>query len=1022
MGSNAIGRSYLLVVPKFDNLKGSIARAFAGVDVSSEGERLGASYTSGVSRGMRGLAGSGAVMGVFASLTQSAMSLVSSSVGAAASRLDTLNNYPKVMTALGYSSDEASASIQTMADHLDGLPTALDDMVGSAQGIAAVTGDLTEATDASLALNDMLLASGSSTQVASAAMEQFRQMLSKGRPDMQDWKSLTSAMPGQMSQLAKSMLGPTANANDLYTALGGGGAEATITMDELLQKMIELDSDGGGSMTSFADQARDATGGIEASFSNMKTAVTRGIAEIMDSIGRDNISRALKDVGKAFEGGLKAVGSVLSGLKPQLSSALDWIESLASNSYRLVPAISAVAGAFAGMRGIPSILGGIASAGSRIGALNSALETAGNKALSFSERAGSLGTALTSGPLQVGLMVAGAAIAYFSGKAAEARKRAEDLDEATDGLADASTSLSSASGSAATALEDMGDAAKRSAKPVNEVRDEVDECAQSQAELARSFEKQNEETQASIGEIDGYIKVIDELGTGGVDNAQDVARLQQAVKGLNDACGTNYQVDEETGAITEQGSAAEVTSDQIDKLAAAKERELKMETLSEQYKETVKENEQNYQALSDAQDTVNQKQEEYNRLTSEEEKNKYRDTLQQRQYEAAVKKADVDLQNANKTLADAQRIYDGSSAACGNYTAQMEILGESALDNGSLLSKSLQSAMDGISVAFSSNGQNMETWYGQLQSLQLSQEQLGQITDDEWAQIAASYDGSSQSIVDSLAAAGVSLDDTQVKAIGTASSVDQLKSVLEGWGEGTISALQGAGVDIDALSTAMANAGVSAETLNAVGSDNLLALAQSCNGDVDTMTAALATLNGQQLDDKHVTITEDGTALQVTSAVDEVGKHVDALHGKTVDLSVNDYITDTVGRVQAAINSLTGVTLNAKGGVRLAAGGIRVRHHADGAIATQAVPLDIVGEAGAEAIVPLTNRRYVRPFARAVASEVPTMDMTALLSKLDQMERAITSMGVYIDGRSAGKVLAPHVDRELGAAVGGRGL
>ena len=34
------------------------------------------------------------------------------------------------------------------------------------------------------------------------------------------------------------------------------------------------------------------------------------------------------------------------------------------------------------------------------------------------------------------------------------------------------------------------------------------------------------------------------------------------------------------------------------------------------------------------------------------------------------------------------------------------------------------------------------------------------------------------------------------------------------------------------------------------------------------------------------------------------------------------------------------------------------------------MPLDIVGEAGAEAIVPLTNRRYSQPFADIIADSV----------------------------------------------------
>ena len=60
---------------------------------------------------------------------------------------------------------------------------------------------------------------------------------------------------------------------------------------------------------------------------------------------------------------------------------------------------------------------------------------------------------------------------------------------------------------------------------------------------------------------------------------------------------------------------------------------------------------------------------------------------------------------------------------------------------------------------------------------------------------------------------------------------------------------------------------------------------------------------------------------------------------------------------------------NAAGGIRAnAAGGLRM--HADGAIVNRATPLDIVGEDGAEAIIPLTNKRYVKPFADAVAEGI----------------------------------------------------
>lgn len=55
-------------------------------------------------------------------------------------------------------------------------------------------------------------------------------------------------------------------------------------------------------------------------------------------------------------------------------------------------------------------------------------------------------------------------------------------------------------------------------------------------------------------------------------------------------------------------------------------------------------------------------------------------------------------------------------------------------------------------------------------------------------------------------------------------------------------------------------------------------------------------------------------------------------------------------------------------------GGIVTHKHAAGYIANKATVLHqhIVGEAGAEAIIPLTNRRYVAPFAKAVADFIPT--------------------------------------------------
>ena len=88
---------------------------------------------------------------------------ISNGLGNGVKRLDTLNNYPKVMKSLGYETSEATKSVKLIQEHLDGLPTSTDEMVRLTQSIADSTGDLDLATKAALGFNDMLLATGAST-------------------------------------------------------------------------------------------------------------------------------------------------------------------------------------------------------------------------------------------------------------------------------------------------------------------------------------------------------------------------------------------------------------------------------------------------------------------------------------------------------------------------------------------------------------------------------------------------------------------------------------------------------------------------------------------------------------------------------------------------------------------------------------------------------------------------------------------------------------------------------------------
>lgn len=139
-------------------------------------------------------------------------------------------------------------------------------------------------------------------------------------------------------------------------------------------------------------------------------------------------------------------------------------------------------------------------------------------------------------------------------------------------------------------------------------------------------------------------------------------------------------------------------------------------------------------------------------------------------------------------------------------------------------------------------------------------------------------------------------------------------------------------------------------------------------------------LNANTVADKDFYISDDGTAAKSKSAVNDVTSSVNSIPSDP-HVTVHADTERASGAIDGLLGSLSSlvshvwtfvtspVQANAAGGIRLnAAGG--VRYHAGGAIATRAMPLDIVGEAGAEAIVPLTNKKYVTPFARAVAEQI----------------------------------------------------
>lgn len=314
----------VLLTPKFDNLTSSIADqldgAFSGASKigGRAGSDAGGKFSSGLS------AKAGAVMGLVSSVTSKAFDAISNSLGSAIGRVDTMNNFPKVMKNLGYSSQEAEASIKKMSASIDGLPTSLPGLTSMVQQLAPLCGSLDEATNIGIAFNDMCLASGASTADVSRAMQQYSQILSKGKPELQDWKTLQEVMPGQLNQVAKALIGPTANSKDLYNALKDG----SITMDDFNAAVLKLDQEGVDGFASFAQQAKDSTQGIGTALDNISNRVAKAVQTIINAFGAENISGAINAFSGSFGKTADAIATVIYGIKDVVSKCVSGIASV----------------------------------------------------------------------------------------------------------------------------------------------------------------------------------------------------------------------------------------------------------------------------------------------------------------------------------------------------------------------------------------------------------------------------------------------------------------------------------------------------------------------------------------------------------------------------------------------------------------------------------------------------------------------------------------------------------------------
>lgn len=502
----------------------------------------------------------------------SAMNLVSQSMDKAIDRFDTLQRFPKVMKAFGHSSKDVAASTKLLSEGIEGLPTTLDTVVATTQKLTSMTGNLKQSTKLTIALNNAFLASGASTEEASRGLTQYTQMLSSGKVDLQSWKTLQETMSYALQKTAESFGYAGASAqNDLYKALQDG----KITFSDFSKRLIELNKGVNG----FAEMAKKNSEGIRTSFTNIVSAIAKGIANVITEFDKmskavtgKSIAEHLNSIKDVINNTFNIIINVIRGATPVVKSLVSVLGFLKPVLDPLISVFTGVVGAVLLFKGAMLGLAIIKGIGSLIGTLITSL------------------VSLTS----TSLVATGA----------------------TTGLAGALASLSSggvflvvgAIAGLVSWLTQESEASKEAKAKNEEFKRSLDDLHESVNKGNEAYKDRRNEIQATAEDNERLVKKIDELNAVENKTAAQKKELASAAETLNSRIeGLNIQYDKATGTIN---MTTDAIRKQIEIAKASAEIEAANQKMVEnakkrlEIKDKIKEVEKQYQDLVEKTDSV----------------------------------------------------------------------------------------------------------------------------------------------------------------------------------------------------------------------------------------------------------------------------------------------------------------------------------------------------------------------------------------------------------------------------------
>ena len=624
----------------------------------------------------------------------------------------------------------------------------------------------------------------------------------------------------------------------------GGAADAFSQMDEGTQQTVigfGLVAAAAGPVLSVAGRITKGVGSVVTAFGRAKQDIatyadaltTTNVASLKAYQGNEKLAKALEKnpAAKAAGGVQKYIDAVTEANTAQSKynasvrdlereqkkgskANSELVESLQKEVSERKSAMDAAKGTVEGYK-----------ASATAAQASTAAITAQSVAMkAASVAAGALKAVLATAIPVIAITAITSLISYFQ----QADEKARTFTAATEGLTAATEKGVSASNAGADALEGYGASA-------GAAKVDIDEMLESQAQLAQTISDTNTSASAQMAQLQQAYSTIQQYANHS-DLANDAqARLRTAVETVNDLCGTQIQVtDAANGKLADENGAIQDVTASLGSYIDQKMQQIQVDAQQQNLSALYQQQAEDITALTQAQQDYNSQLQDHDEYVQN-----YIDNYGQ--YVPNATQMAEDAWNSYKAeladttgVTDAQAALDACNTSINNVSSSMTA--QAAIADGNALSmQNLVLSSSTVSTAMNAMGLDINDFATDLSNAGVSVETFRSLNDQQLVQLATSWDGTTQSIIDALDNMGIEMGDAGLNAAtalangmqsGTV-NVDTATSILKAAATG----------DWSSVSSQMNSAGIS---LPQSVADGITANSFTASGATNTMLSMIA--------------------------------------------------------------------------------------------------------------------------------------------------------------------------------------